>query len=158
MRGRKCVSYSVACVEYVLIFFVEQEVKAIRSLNEFFEATGTGFMKDVLGMTGVDLGNKRRKSVAPTGMGRDGALLFLAFVRRGATDRLYSKWTADVRGFGGGGRVQESLPPAVPVGRYPVRCARNEADEVRFAGPIEASGGDSQRYGFPRRMRRGAAA
>ncbi|KAK4051993.1 hypothetical protein OIO90_004523 [Microbotryomycetes sp. JL221] len=37
----------------------------ILSLDEFFEATGTGFMKDVLGMTGVDLGNKRRKSMAP---------------------------------------------------------------------------------------------
>ncbi|KAK4050282.1 hypothetical protein OIV83_003603 [Microbotryomycetes sp. JL201] len=38
----------------------------ILSLDAFFEATETGFMKDVLGMTGVDLGNKRRKSIAPS--------------------------------------------------------------------------------------------
>jgi hypothetical protein len=43
----------------------------ILSLNEFFEATGTGFMKDVLGMTGVDLGNKRRKSMALGALGRE---------------------------------------------------------------------------------------
>lgn len=27
-------------------------------------------MKDVLGMTGVELGSKRRKSMAPSGLGR----------------------------------------------------------------------------------------
>jgi hypothetical protein len=39
-------------------------------LDEFFDVTGTGFMKDVLGMTGVELGSKRRKSMAPAGLGR----------------------------------------------------------------------------------------
>lgn len=48
----------------------EQPPAPILSLDEFFDATGTGFMKDVLGMTGVDLGSKRRRSMAPSASGR----------------------------------------------------------------------------------------
>ncbi|KAI5476010.1 chromosome segregation protein [Pseudohyphozyma bogoriensis] len=45
--------------------YVDEEApKQIASLEEFFEETGTGFMKDVLGMTGVNLGEGRRKSIA----------------------------------------------------------------------------------------------
>ncbi|ORY74099.1 Spc7 kinetochore protein-domain-containing protein [Leucosporidium creatinivorum] len=48
----------------------EQAPAPILSLDEFFDATGTGFMKDVLGMTGVELGSKRRRSMAPSASGR----------------------------------------------------------------------------------------
>ncbi|KAM0786347.1 hypothetical protein ACM66B_001819 [Microbotryomycetes sp. NB124-2] len=62
----------------------------ILSLDAFFEATETGFMKDVLGMTGVDLANKRRKSVAPaTGRKPSGPPSFADLAVAGACKSLF---------------------------------------------------------------------